>query len=70
MIFCGLLVMLRHSAGRSIGHRVPFGFVLFTAILAFLVYRFMFVISESRRRPVSRAITELSKGDGDNTKSA
>lgn len=70
MIFFGLMIMFRISAHRHIGHRVPLGLVLFTAILALLVYRFMLVAPKSRRRPVTRAITELSKGEGNKTKSA
>ena len=69
MIFCGLMILFRLSAHRGIGHRVPLGFVLFTAILVWLVYRFMIVAPKSRRRPVTRAITELSKGEGEKTKS-
>jgi hypothetical protein len=70
MIFCGLMILFRLSAHRGIGHRVPFGLFLFSAILALLVYRFMIVTPKSRRRPVTRAITELSKGEGEKTKSA
>jgi uncharacterized membrane protein YgdD (TMEM256/DUF423 family) len=70
MIFCGLMIMFRLSAHRHIGHGVPFGFVLFTAILVWLVHRFLVVAPKSRRRPVTHAITELSKGEGNETKSA
>jgi hypothetical protein len=70
MVFCGLLIMFRLIAHRGIGHRVPFGLALFTAILALLVYRFMIVTPRSRRRPVAHAITELSKDEGNKTKSA
>jgi hypothetical protein len=65
------MILFRLSAHRHIGNWVPFGLVLFTAILALLVYRFMLVTPESRsRRPVTRAITELSEGEGNKTKSA
>jgi hypothetical protein len=70
MIFCGLMIVFRLSAHRHIGHRVPLGLVLSTAILALLVHRFMLVTPKSRRRPVTPAITELSKDEGNKTKSA
>jgi uncharacterized membrane protein YobD (UPF0266 family) len=70
VIFCGLIIVFRYSTHRHIGHGLSLGFFLFTAILVLLVYRFMIVTPKSRRRPVTHAITELSKGEGKRTKSA
>ena len=33
VLISGMIMIFRLSVGRHIGHRVPFGFVLFTAIL-------------------------------------
>ena len=71
VIFLGLEIMSRLSADQHIGHRLLFAFVLFTVILVLLVYRFVLVTPKSRRRTRNYgAVTELSKDEGDKTKSA
>jgi membrane-bound ClpP family serine protease len=81
-VISGVIVMVRLSSGRHIGHRVPLGFVLFTTILILIVYRIMrypFYLqrkTRQRTRSVTRgAVTELSAeqssaGDQNRTKSA
>jgi hypothetical protein len=71
VLISGAIMIVRFSIGRHIGHRVPFGFVLFTPILVLMVYRLMYLEREPRRSPRSvtyRAVTELSERD--KTKSA
>jgi hypothetical protein len=40
VVISGTIMIVRLSLGRLIGHRVPFGFVLFTTIFVLIVYRF------------------------------
>ena len=72
VILCGLMIMFRLSAHRQIGSGLPFGLALFTAVLILLVYRFARVSPGNRRKGSVpyRAVTELSKGEGNKTKSA
>ena len=71
VLISGTMVIVRLSLGRHIGHRVPFGFVLFTTIFVLIVYRLMYVEREpsrSTRSVTYGTVTELSEGD--KTKSA
>jgi hypothetical protein len=75
VLISGTIMIVRLRIGRSIGHTVPLGFVLFTAILIFIIYRLMreppYREDETRRSPQSvtrGAVTELPKDD--TTKSA
>jgi hypothetical protein len=78
VLISGTIMILRFSLGRHIGHRVPFGFVLFTAIFVLIVYRlrrkYFYVEHKTARRRRSAthgAVTELSQSSaGDQTKSA
>jgi hypothetical protein len=76
----GTIMIFRLSVGRHIGHRVPFAFVLFTAILLLIVYRLRskyFYLARktatSTRSATTGAVTELSESsaaDHNQTKSA
>ena len=80
VLISGMIMIFRLSVGRHIGHRVPFGFVLFTAILVLIVYRlrrkYFYVgrrTATSTRAASNGAVTELSEssaGDPNHTKSA
>jgi hypothetical protein len=39
VLILGIVMILRLSLGKQIGHRVPFSLVLFTTIFALIVYR-------------------------------
>jgi hypothetical protein len=80
VLISGTIMILRLRLGRPIGHRVPFGFVLFTAIFALIVYRLRrksFYVGRNAAR-ITRsathgAVTELSESsaeDHNQTKSA
>jgi hypothetical protein len=75
VLISGTIIIVRLSTGRSIGHRVPLGFVISTAILVFVIYWISreppYREHKARRSPQSvtrSAVTELSKDD--NSKSA
>jgi TRAP-type C4-dicarboxylate transport system permease small subunit len=71
VLILGTIMIVRFSIGKHIGHRVPFGFVLFILVLVFMVYRLMHLEPEPRRSTRSvtyGAVTELSERD--KTKSA
>jgi hypothetical protein len=80
VLISGLMMILRLSLGRHIGHRVPFSFVLFTAIFVLIVYRLRrkyFYVERKRARSTRSAthgaVSELSQsgaGDQNHTKSA
>ncbi len=70
-IISGGILLVRRINGRPLGHRVPFGFVLFVTVLIVIVYLVSRAEREQRGRkrpPARAAITELSEGD--KTKSA
>jgi uncharacterized membrane protein YgdD (TMEM256/DUF423 family) len=72
VLISGTIMIVRFSIGRHIGHRVPFGFVLFITIFVLMVYRRMHLKREPLRRSTRSvtygAVTELSERD--KTKSA
>lgn len=85
VLISSTMMVLRLSVGRHIGHRLPFGFVLFTTI--FFTTIFVLMVYRLRRkyfylgRKTARgtrsathgAVTELSQsgaGDQNHTKSA
>jgi hypothetical protein len=80
VLITGTIMIIRLSLGKHIGHRVPFGFVLFTTIFVLIVYRLRrkyFYLghktARSRRSATQGAVTELSQsstGDQNHTKSA
>ena len=80
VLISGTIMILRVSLGRPLGHRVPFGFVLFTAIFVLIVYRlrrkYLYVgrnTAGSTRSATHGAVTELSEcsaEDRNQTKSA
>ena len=78
VLISGTIMILRLSLGRHIGHRVPFGFFLFTTIFVLIVYRlrrkYFYVgrkTARSTRSATQGAVTELSQSSaGDHTKSA
>ena len=80
VLISGTMMILRLSLGRHIGHRVPFGFVLFTAIFVLIVYRlrrkYFYVgrnTARSARSATHGVVTELSESsaeDHNQTKSA
>jgi hypothetical protein len=80
VLISGMIMIFRLSVGRHIGHRVPFGFVLFAVILVLIVYRLRrkyFYVGRKRttstRSATNGAVTELSDssaGDPNRTKSA
>ena len=70
-IISGGIMLIRHINGTHLGHRVPFGFVLFVTALIVMVYWGSRAEREQRGRkrpPARAAINELSEGD--KTKSA
>jgi hypothetical protein len=78
MLISGTIMILRLSLGKHIGHRVPFGFVLFTTIFVLIVYRlrrrYFYVerkTARSTRSATRGTVTELSQSHAeDQTKSA
>jgi hypothetical protein len=78
VLISGMIMILRLSLGKHIGHRVPFSFVLFTTIFVLIVYRlrrkYFYVgrkTARSTRSATQGAVTELSQSSaGDHTKSA
>ena len=78
VLISGTIMILRLSLGRHIGHRVPFGFFLFTAIFVLIVYRLRRryfyrerKTARSTRSATQGAVTELSQSNAeDQTKSA
>jgi hypothetical protein len=77
VLISGTIMIVRVSIGRQIGHRLPFGFALFTTLFVFIVYRLRhkyFYLerktARSTRSATRGAVTELSKGDQNQTKSA
>jgi hypothetical protein len=77
VLISGTIMIVRLSLGRQIGHRVPFGFALFTTLFVLIVYRLRhryFYLEHkaprSTRSATHGAVTELSKGDQNQSKSA
>lgn len=78
VLISGAIMIIRISFGGHIGHRVPFGFVLFSTILLLIAYRLRRQYFYRKRKPsrstrsaAHGAVTELSStGDRDETKSA
>ena len=78
VLMLGIVMILRLSLGKHIGHRVPASFVLFTTIFVLIVYRLRrkyFYLerktARSTRSATQGAVTELSQSSaGDHTKSA
>jgi hypothetical protein len=78
VLILGIVMILRLSLGKEIGHRVSFSFVLFTTIFVLIVYRLRrkyFYVGRKRARSIRSAthgaVTELSQSSaGDQTKSA
>jgi hypothetical protein len=71
VLISGAIMIVRLSFGMHIGHRVPFGFVIFTTIFVLMVYRLRYLEPEpsrSTRSVTYGAVTELSECD--KTKSA
>jgi hypothetical protein len=75
VLISGTIIIVRLRTGNSIGHGVPLGFILSTAILVFVIYWISreppYREDKTRRSPQSvtrSAVTELSKDD--NSKSA
>jgi Na+/melibiose symporter-like transporter len=73
VVILGAIMIVRLNSGRHIGHRVPFGFVLFTTIFILMVYWFERDLKRetgrSTRSVTRGAVTKLSE-DQDHTKSA
>jgi uncharacterized membrane protein YgdD (TMEM256/DUF423 family) len=66
VLISGTIMIVRLSIGRHIGHRVPFGFVLFTTIFVLIVYRLMHLEREplrSTRSVTYGVVTEISERD-------
>jgi hypothetical protein len=64
-------MVFRLGTGRPIGHRVPLGFVLFTAIFLWIVYRLRRDLYPQHVTSPASSVTELSGGTaGDHPKSA
>ena len=71
IIFCSIEIISRFSAGQHIGRKLVGALVLFAMILVLLIYRFVVMTPKRRRRSTTYgAVTELSKGKDDKTKSA
>jgi hypothetical protein len=78
VLMLGIVMILRLSLGKHIGHRVPASFVLFTMIFFLIVYRlrrkYLYLerkTARSTRSATHGAVTELSQSSaGDHTKSA
>jgi hypothetical protein len=78
VLILGIVMILRLSLGKQIGHGVPFGLVLSTTIFVLIVYRlrrkYLYVerkTARSTRSATHGAVTELSQSSaGDQTKSA
>jgi hypothetical protein len=66
-LISGIVMLVRHSIGRHIGHRGPLAFALLTTILVLLVYRFWRAEGEpgrSTRSATHGEVTELPGSDG------
>jgi hypothetical protein len=72
VLISGTIMILRLSLGRHVGHRIPFGFALFTAIFVLIVYRlrreYFYVgcnTARSTRSATHGAVTELSESSAE-----
>jgi hypothetical protein len=62
VLISGAIMIVRFSIGRHIGHRVPFGFVLFTTIFVLIVYRLRRKYFHLKRRTarITRSATHIA----------